>query len=48
VTCVDYKNDNFRPTVGDHRTRMDGVEGTVGGVLMDFLETAQELPHLSV
>jgi hypothetical protein len=37
--------------VGDQTTRgrMEGEEvETVGGVLSHFLETAQELPHLSV
>jgi hypothetical protein len=29
-------------------TRMEGEEETVGGVLSDFVETAKELPHLSV
>jgi hypothetical protein len=43
---VDSKNDIFSWS-GDWR-RMDGEEGTVGGVLSDFVETAQELPHLSV
>jgi hypothetical protein len=32
----------------ENNTMMDGEEGTVGGVLSDFVETAQELPHLSV
>jgi hypothetical protein len=35
----------------ENTTRMEGEEermSTVGGVLMDFVGTAQELPHLSV
>jgi hypothetical protein len=35
-------------SVGLETTRMEGEEGTVGGVLSDFVETAQGLPHISV
>jgi hypothetical protein len=36
--------------MGLENRRIDGEEGTVGvgGVLSDFVGTAQELPHLSV